>query len=122
MPERFGSLLRRQRRDRAKTLGDLARFLEVSVAYVSDVERGNRNPFSTERILKIANFLGQDPTALMEAAGLERGLIEYDIRSASPLEAAVVGGLVTGLARGGISEEKLHTIQRILQGGDDEDE
>lgn len=122
MPERFGSLLRRQRRDRAKTIGDLARFLEVSVAYVSDVERGNRNPFSTERILKIANFLGQDPTALMEAAGLERGLIEYDIRSASPLEAAVVGGLVTGLARGGISEEKLHTIQRILQGGDDEDE
>jgi transcriptional regulator with XRE-family HTH domain len=122
MPERFGDLLRKQRRKADKTLGDVAKVLGVSVVFLSDVERGNRKPLGNERILKIADFLGQDPAPLMEAADLERGFIEYDIRKASPLEADVVGGLVAGLARGGVSDEQLHNIQRILKGGDDADE
>ena len=122
MPERFGDLLRKQRRKADKTLGDVAKMLGVSVVFLSDVERGNRKPLGNERILKIADFLGQDPAPLMEAADLERGFIEYDIRKASPLEADVVGGLVAGLARGGVSDEQLHNIQKILKGGDDADE
>jgi transcriptional regulator with XRE-family HTH domain len=116
MPECFGELLRKQRRKADKTIGDIARLLGVSVVFVSDVERGNRKPLSKERILKIAAFLDQDPDPLMEAADLERGVIEYDIRKARPLEADVVGGLVAGLARGGISDEQLQTIQEILKG------
>ncbi len=122
MPERFGDLLRKQRRKADKTLGDLARLLGVSVVFLSDVERGNRKPLGNERIVKIADFLGQDPTTLMEAADQERGFIEYDIRKASPLEADVVGGLVAGLARGGVTDDQLHNIQKILKGGLDEDE
>jgi transcriptional regulator with XRE-family HTH domain len=115
MPERFGDLLRKKRREVGKTLGDLARLLDISVVYLSDVERGNRKPLSNERILKIAEFLEQDATALIEAADWERGVIEYDITKARPLEANVVGGLVSGLARGGISDEQLLDIQEILK-------
>src|SRR6185369_7080777 len=108
MPDRFGDLLRKARRKADKTLGDIARLLGVSVVFLSDVERGNRKPLSNERILKITGFLDSDPAPLMEAADLERGFIEYDIRKARPLEADVVGGLVAGLARGGVTDEQLH--------------
>ena len=122
MPERFGDLLRRLRRKANRTLGDVARLLGVSVVYLSDIERGNRRPLSRERILKVADFLKIEPTELMEAADRERGVIEYDIRKARPLEADVVGGLVAGLSRGGITDEQLQSIQRILKEGEDSDE
>jgi transcriptional regulator with XRE-family HTH domain len=122
MPERFGELLRKQRRKADKTLGDVARLLGVSIVFLSDVERGNRKPLGNERILKIAAFLDHDPMPLMEAADLERGFIEYDIRKARPLEADVVGGLVAGLARGGVTDDQLHNIQEILNGGRRDDE
>jgi transcriptional regulator with XRE-family HTH domain len=122
MPERFGDLLRQQRRKADKTLGDVARLLGVSVVFLSDVERGNRRPLNNERLVRIAEFLGQDPTLLIEAADRERGFIEYDIRKARPLEADVVGGLVAGLARGGVTDDQLHNIQKILNGGEDADD
>lgn len=114
MPERFGDLLRKLRRKADKTLGDIARLLGVSVVFVSDVERGNRKPFANDRIVRIAEFLKADSTALIEAADWERGFIEYDIKKASPLEADVVGGLVAGLARGGVTDEQLHRMKLIL--------
>jgi transcriptional regulator with XRE-family HTH domain len=115
MPLRFGKVLRQYRRDADKTLGDIARLLDVSAVYISDVERGNRKPFARERILRIAEYLSKDPEPLLTAADNEKGVIEYDIKNASALEAKVVGGLVTGLARGGITEGQLNQIQQILQ-------
>lgn len=118
MPERFGDALRTARRNAEKTLGDVAKLLEVSVVYVSDVERGNRRPFSNERILKVAKFLKTDAAPIIAAADVERGVIEYDITKAKPLEAAVVGGLVSGLARGGVTDEQLQKIKKILKDSD----
>ena len=118
MPERFGNALRRARQDAGKTLGDVARLLDVSVVYVSDVERNNRRPFSNERIIKIAEFVETDPATLIALADIGRGVIEYDITKATQLEAAVVGGLVSGLARGGVTDEQLHQIREILEDSD----
>ena len=118
MPERFGDALRSERRNAGKTLGDVAKLLGVSVVYVSDVERGNRRPFGNERILKIAKFLEAEPAPLIAAADVERGVIEYDITKAKPLEADVVGGLVSGLARGGVTEDQLERIKKILKDSD----
>ena len=118
MPERFGDALRKTRRNAEKTLGDVAKLLDLSVVYVSDIERGNRRPFSNERILKIARFVKTDPAPLIAAADVERGVIEYDITKAKPLEAAVVGDLVSGLARGGVTDDRLQKIKKILKDSD----
>ena len=114
MPERFGEALRRTRQDAGMTLGHVARLLDVSVVYVSDVERGNRRPFSNERILRVAKFLEADPAPLIAAADVEKGVIEYDITKAKPLEASVVGDLVSGLVRGSVTEDQLKGIRSIL--------
>ena len=115
MPERFGDTLRRTRQNAEKTLGDVARLLDVSVVYISDIERGNRRPFSNERILRVASLLNADPAPLIAAADVEKGVIEYDITNAKPLEAAVVGDLVSGLARGGVTDDQLERIRNILK-------
>ena len=118
MSERFGDALRKARQNAEKTLGDVAKLLDVSVVYISDVERGNRRPFSNERIIKIAKFFKADPAPLIAAADVERGVIEYEITKAKPLEAAVVGDLVSGLARGGVTDDQLQKIQEILKDSD----
>ena len=115
MAERFGDTLRRTRQQAGRTLGDVARLLDVSVVYVSDVERGNRRPFSNERILRVSRLLKADPAPLIAAADVEKGVIEYDISKAKPLEASVVGDLVSGLARGGVTEDQLERIRTILK-------
>jgi transcriptional regulator with XRE-family HTH domain len=118
MAHSFGEVLRESRRNSGKTIGDVARLLELSTVYVSDVERGNRRPFTRDRILKIADFLTEDPGELLKAADRERGVIEYDVTTATDLAVEIVGGLVTGLARGGISDEKLQKIGGILREDD----
>lgn len=115
MAERFGDALRKARQDAERTLGDVARLLGKSVVYVSDVERGNRRPFNNARIIKVAKFLNADPAPLISAADVERGVIEYDISKAKPLEAEVVGDLVSGLARGGVTRDQLKQIRTILK-------
>lgn len=120
MPERFGEALRKRRRDANKTLSDIADVLGVSVVYVSDVERGNRRPLNNESIIKVAKFLKIDAAPLIKAADQERGVIEYDISKARPLEADVVGGLVSGLARGGVTDDQLRRIKKILRTDEDD--
>ena len=115
MSNSFGDELRKSRQDAEMTLGDVAKMLGVSVVYVSDVERGNRRPFSNERILKIAEFLDTDPAPLIAAAVSERGSIEYDFTKANRLEAAVVRDLVSGLARGGFTDNQLERIRKIME-------
>ena len=121
MPERFGDALRKNRRGAGKTLSAVAKLLGVSVVYVSDVERGNRRALNSDRIVKVAKFLMVDAKPLIEAADIERGIIEYDITNAKPLEADVVGGLVVGLARGGVTDRQLRRIKRILDKDNDDD-
>lgn len=56
---RLGERVREQRRSRGLTQEALAEALDLSVAYVSLIERGGRNPpFTT--VTEIANALGVD--------------------------------------------------------------
>ena len=95
-------------------LADVAQLLDVSVVYVSDVERGNRRPFGNARIVKVAGLLGADPVPLIAAAAFEKGVIEFDITRATPLEAEVVGNLVSRLICGRVTQDQLARIGDIL--------
>src|SRR5580700_8545048 len=61
MKNRFGNLLRKLRIESGRSIGEVARHLEVSTVYISDVERGVRAPLTAERILRAAQFLGVKP-------------------------------------------------------------
>jgi len=76
----FGVVLRQEREQADKTMGDLARFLGVSVAYISDVERSKQSPFSPDTCKKVEEFLG-----------LERGVLERAMTTTENVDARVAG-------------------------------
>lgn len=72
----FGERLRALRKKADKTLGDVAGVLNVSVVYVSDVERGNRPPLRPDLIDKVAVELGGEAGELHKLAAEVRGAFE----------------------------------------------
>jgi transcriptional regulator with XRE-family HTH domain len=75
---KFGELFRAARKRSGKTLGELARYLEVSLSYLSDVERSTRPPLSNERIRQAAMFFpctDAEQSELLEAAADYQGAI-----------------------------------------------
>lgn len=64
----FGTILRSARERSGKSQADLARFLGVSVQYVSDVERSVRTPFTREKCLAAAHFLDASAVAFITGA------------------------------------------------------
>src|SRR5690606_37068162 len=69
----FGDLLRAERKRAGRTIGELARQLEVSLPYLSDVELNRRPPMKPDRIRKAAQFLGIAAEPLLKAAAQRVG-------------------------------------------------
>ena len=68
MSSKFGEVLRELRRKKRKTLAEVAQAMGWSVVYLSDIERGKRNPPRIRDIKKLAKILDVDPGILLEAA------------------------------------------------------
>ena len=74
----FGKLLRSLRLESGVGLRELARLIEKSPGYLSDVESGNVPPPSEETIVQIASALNVDKKALLKAAKkIDPELSEY---------------------------------------------
>jgi transcriptional regulator with XRE-family HTH domain len=61
----FHDLFRAERKRSGKHMGPVARHINVSVTFLSDVERGVRPPLSPERIRLAAEYMGSDEATLM---------------------------------------------------------
>lgn len=88
----FGSKLREFREQAKKTLKDLAEAMDVSVVYVSDIERGRRNPPQTDKLIKIAHLLNIDVHTLEDWADRDRSRVELNFESRTEIvsDAALV--------------------------------
>lgn len=72
----FGASLRDIRLRAGKSMGDVARHLDVSTPFIADVEHGRRAPLSVERIERLAPLLGiTDIEPLLVAAMQSRRAI-----------------------------------------------
>lgn len=109
----FGERLRALRLERKVSMGELARSLNVSVPYISDVERGNRAPLTPDRILATAKVLSISPDELLRLAAEAKGTIELPLTSSSAKMAPEVGA---ALMRGwqDLTDEDLESIARII--------
>jgi transcriptional regulator with XRE-family HTH domain len=111
MTKKFGDYIRDLRRQAGKTLQEIADALGVSAVYISEVERGKRPPFVTEKIKLLAPILGVDSSKLILRAWVERRTIDLDpsMSSRKQLE------LLSGFARGGLSEDQIDDILKIMK-------
>jgi transcriptional regulator with XRE-family HTH domain len=109
----FGELLRRLRTDAQKSLGDLARHLEKSVAYLSDVELGKRAPLSIAHILATAKFIGVDPDALLTSAARDRGTYNLDVKDRPDEYMELLNGLARGKKSAQAYKDALEALRRL---------
>lgn len=112
MQNQFGPLLRGLRSKAGKTMADVAEHLGVSVAYISDVERGNRAPLTNDRIIAVADFLGIDRSDLLKAAAADKGNFELRAKDIPPEQAVLGAELVSAWDR--LSPSQVRSISKTL--------
>lgn len=76
----FGSRLREARELAHKSMKDLAEAVGVSIVYISDIERGRRNPPQGDKLTRIANFLGLNPDEVEDLAARDRKRVELELK------------------------------------------
>lgn len=74
--EAYGTYLRKTRENcrggEGVSLRELARYLEITPTYLSDIERGFRSPLPDDVNVKIADYIGVDASVLQRLAAEER--------------------------------------------------
>jgi transcriptional regulator with XRE-family HTH domain len=106
----FGKLLRKCRHEAGLNLLEVATELEVSISYLSDVERGRRNPFKPAEIRKIATMLRCDERELLRAAELWQ---PQTFRPGNDFQARAVLGLHRRWEE--LSEAEWERILKVLE-------
>jgi transcriptional regulator with XRE-family HTH domain len=115
---KFGKILRRIRQEKGLYLKDVADHMGWSVVYVSDIERGNRNPPAKKDLIKLSRYLGMDPEGLLNRADSERGFIEFDLQDLNKEQQNTA--LCLARRMNNLSEDQLRMINSIIdKKGDD---
>ena len=81
-PGAFGSFLQKKRIESKITLRNLAEQIDFSAPYISDVEKGHRNPPSLGKLNQIADILqlsNEDRNTMFDLAGQARDSVAPDI-------------------------------------------
>ena len=81
-PMDFGPFLKEKREERNVTLRELARKLEVSAPFLSDVEKGRSAPLTKERLERVAEVLDLSPderNEMYDIVGKQRNTVAPDV-------------------------------------------
>ena len=82
LPNQFGKFVAEKRKEKDLSLRRMAELLDFSPAYLSDIEKGRRNPPNLGKIEEIAILLGlsQEETEIMiDMASEDRDEIPMDL-------------------------------------------
>ena len=77
----FGTHLRERRTHLARTMGDVARTVGISVVYLSELERGTKPPPGGDLTAALARTLGILPETLIAEAAVSRGRFVLPVAS-----------------------------------------
>lgn len=78
----FGEYLKHIREEKHITLRELARRLELSAPFLSDVENNRRAPLTEERLATLADVLNlskDDAAEMYDIVGRQKGLLAPDL-------------------------------------------
>ena len=109
----FGGLVRALREHMGKTIKDLASYMNWSIVYLSDIERGRRNPPAVDALKKMALFLQCNEDELIDSANKERKRVEIELKSGSIN--ATDTALLLARRWSDLTEQQLSDIMEILK-------
>lgn len=117
MKNHFGHELRRLRGLAGLTMRDLAQEIDCSIVYISDIERGKRNPPSPSDIRKLLHRIGKDEAIpeMLRLAAQARNSIEFKLDDASrPLDVNLLLAFKRRLDQGDLGPRDVERIREIL--------
>lgn len=78
----FGEFITKKREEKQITLREMAKKLDISPPYLSDVEKDRRNPFELEKLEQLSNILNlseEEKTIMFDLAGKKRDEVAPDL-------------------------------------------
>ena len=123
MQKVFGEELRRLRGLAGLTLKDIADEFGWSIVYVSDIERGKRNPPSSRDIEKMLRRIGSLETLpeMMRLAAQARQSIEFEVNQASdPKQLDILLAFKRRIDSGKLGPGLSERLQDLLNEDDEE--
>ena len=78
----FGEFITKKREEKQITLREMAKKLDISPPYLSDVEKDRRNPFELEKLEQLSNILNlaeEEKTIMYNLAGKKRDEVAPDL-------------------------------------------
>lgn len=117
MSGNYGEELRQLRRVTGRTLANLADALGCSIAYMSDVERGRKNPPPAEATKKLLAALGklEHLARMLTLAAQSRKSVEISVKDKPDDVTRMVAGLARSCDEGTMDEETARKIIRLLK-------
>jgi transcriptional regulator with XRE-family HTH domain len=118
VPEtRFGDELRRLRRQADMNLADLADAIGCTIAHISDIERGRKNPPVGDKLMKLLTKLGHPELFMqfMTMAIQARESIEICMKNKNQEETDLLVALARRCDEGGIDPEKAKRLRQLLE-------
>jgi len=82
MYENFGDFISKKREEKGITLRDMAKRMNYSAPYLSDVEKDRRNPFEIDKLESLSNILmlnEEEKTIMLNLAGKKRNEVAPDL-------------------------------------------
>lgn len=117
--ERFGETVRKARVAKRITLAELSQYLGYTAMHLSDVERGNRNPPSEDKIIQWAQFLDLDADQLLDQARVAIDTVKLRVHH-DPRKAEVALAFARRIDN--LSDRDRDEILRVLLEGDAQNE
>lgn len=80
--QNFGEFLQKKREAKQITLRKMAEMLKMSAPYLSDIEKGRRNPPEMDKLDQIAQILflsDEERTVMLDLAGKMRNTVAPDL-------------------------------------------
>lgn len=80
--QNFGEFLQKKREAKQITLRKMAEMLKMSTPYLSDIEKGRRNPPEMDKLDQIAQILllsDEERTVMLDLAGKMRNTVAPDL-------------------------------------------
>lgn len=114
----FGALLRSFREAAKMTLKDVSMSMDWSIVYLSDIERGRRNPPSAADIQKLAAIIGCSQIKLLDQANRDRDRIEI-LLSDNKHRTANDAALTLARRWTELTEDQLADIMKIIKENED---
>lgn len=112
----FGDFIARKREQKKITLREMARLLQITAPYLSDVEKDRRNPFDLDKLLRLSSILElseEEKALMMDLAGKKRHGVGIDLYSYIEQDPTISLALRTARSTKAGSEDWLDFIKRL---------